>query len=163
MAGHKYKYAEKHIAGLPIYVLMFGINVEGDWYRNIYGISYDMETIEKMISDLGPMPNGWEEGDYYVVKAGQLREELYQTFFELKEPIDGECYIVATGGASDMIEEYQGVFKDRQTAFDYATGVLSFEEINPDTVYLMKATVDEIAPDDGFDVESLESIMEEMY
>ena len=158
-----YKCLSKNGVGLPVYVLMFGIEHEGDWYRDILGISYDLETIKKMISNLGPMPSGWEEGDYYVVKAGQLKDELYQPFFELKEPIDGECYIVVTGAASDMIEEYYGVFKDRRAAFDYATGVMSFEEINPEFVYIMKATVDEIAPEGGFDVESLESLMEEMY
>lgn len=158
-----YNSLSKNVVGLPIYVLMFGIEYEGDWYRDIYGISYDLETIENMISDLGPMPKGWEEGDYYVVKAGQLMDELYQPFFELKEPIDGECYIVVTGAASDMIEEYYGVFKDERTAFDYATGVMSFEEIDPEFVFILKATVDGIAPDGGFDVESLESLMEEMY
>ena len=158
-----YKCLSKNVMGLQVYVLMFGIEHEGDWYRDIYGISYNLEAIEKMITELGPMPGNWEEGDYYVVKAGQLIDELYQPFFELKEPIDGECYIVVTGAASDMIEEYYGVFKDRRTAFDYATGVMSFEDINPEFIFIMKATVDKIAPDGGFDVEALEDLLEEMY
>lgn len=167
----KYYYSEKrHFIGLPVYILMFGIGVDQDewgneeyensWFREIFGISYNLENIEKMISELGPKPFECDDGNYFVVKAGQMLDELYQEDWFEDEPIVGDCYIVARAPAIEMVEEYLGIFKDRDAAIQYAEYYMSFD--GTDDVLVYEAVFDKAAPN-GFEEEILCDFLDDDY
>ena len=171
MASKSYYYTERrHFIGNPVYILLFGAGVvqnewgedkfENTWFRQIYGVSYDLGRIESMMTKLGQMPDGWNKGEYFVIRAGQMLEELAQNAWMSEEEFTGDCYIVARGPVVEMVEDYLGIFKDKDDAIQYAEYVMSFE--GTVDILVFEAVVDEVAPA-GFNNEIMGDMFDDDY
>lgn len=101
---------------------------EGEYYKEIKGVSYDLECIEKMISKLKANPKADVNANYYVYRIEQQLEHIYIHDCKIKEPLTDHCYLVYRGFSLEVAEEVLGYFGDKQDAIQSAEYAMSFFE-----------------------------------
>ena len=75
------------------------------------------------------------------------------------ESISGSCYIVARGPAIEMVEDYLGLFKNKDDAIQYAEYYMSFEAT--EDVMVFEAEMDRAAPS-AFEDEILGDLLDDL-
>lgn len=101
---------------------------DGEYYKHIMGASYDLECIEKMISELATKPDTDENAEYSVYRVEQQYNHIYIPEFEITEPLKECCYIVYRGPAFEIADEVLGYFGNRHHAIQYSEYAMSFFE-----------------------------------
>lgn len=106
---------------------------EGECYKEIKGVSYHLECIEKMISELKAKPETDNNTKYYVYRIEQQLEEIFIPDCEINEPLKENCYLVYRGPIIEIAEEVLGYFENQKDAIQSAEYALDFfetEDIN---------------------------------
>ena len=137
---------------LAIYVLIESTEYEGgEYYKYIKGVSYDLECIERMISELKAEPDVDENAEYYVHRIKQQNEHIHITAWELQEPLKDSCYLVYKGPVGEIAENLLGYFGDKQHAIQSAEVAMDFFEKYGE-IHIINAPLDRLF--ELYDVES---------
>lgn len=145
---------------LAVYVLLTENDYDDECYREIHGISYDLDCIEKIIDEISSNSEFDDNTRYIVHRIKQMKDELFQSEFQLSDSVRKECYIVFRGPVLETTEELLGYFKDRQDAVYYAGIASSFEDTDdiiiikaPMDTYFDFTNVESASAEDGFEFE----------
>ena len=137
---------------LAIYVLIENTEYDGgEYYKYIRGISYDLECIERMISELKAKPDTDENAEYQVYRIGQQYEHINIPAWEIQEPLKDNCYLVYRGPVGEIAEKVLGYFGDKQHAVQSAAVAMDFFEAYGE-IHIINAPLDRLF--ELYDVES---------
>ena len=126
---------------LAIYVLVESTDIGAFILRQVMGVSYNLDCIEKMLSELKAKPEADDSSEYYVYRTQQQDEHAYIPAFEIKEPVKGSCYLIARGYAADAIDDILGYYGDKEEATQAAEYAMSLHEAY-DEIYIINAPLD---------------------
>ena len=126
---------------LAIYVLVESTDIGAFVLKQVMGVSYNLDCIEKMLSELKAKPEADDSSEYYVYRTQQQDEHAYIPAFEIKEPVKGRCYLIARGYAADAVDEIIGYYGDKEEATQAAEYAMSFYEAY-DEIYIINAPLD---------------------
>ena len=128
---------------LAIYVLIESTEYdEGEYYKYIMGVSYDLACIEKMLSEIKAKPETDENAEYYVYRIRQQYEHIHIPDWEIQEPLKDNCYLVYRGPAHEIAENVLGYFGDKQHAIQFAENAMSFFET--EDIMIINAPLDRL-------------------
>ena len=128
---------------LAIYVLVESTDVGAFSLKQVMGVSYNLDCIEKMLSELKTKPESDDSSEYYVYRRQQQDEHAYIPAFERKEPVKGNCYLIARGYASDAVDNILGYYGDKEEATQAAEYAMSFYEAY-DEIYIINTPMDRL-------------------
>jgi len=128
---------------LAIYVLIESIEFDGgEYYKYIKGVSYDLDSIERMISELKTELETDGNAEYYVYRMEQQYEHIYIPAWEITERLKDNCYLVCRGPVVEIAEKVLGYFGDKQHAVQSAEMAMNF--LGTDDVFIINAPLDRL-------------------
>ena len=136
---------------LAIYVLVESTDIGAFVLRQVMGVSYNLDCIEKMLSELKAKPEADDSSEYYVYRTQQQDEHAYIPDFGIKEPVKGSCYLIARGYAADAIDNIIGYYGDKEEATQAAEYAMSLYEAY-DENYIINAPLDTLFDPNEFEV-----------